>query len=52
LGDEQEQLLECTENILTWLERIMRYVKNVLNGKEENPNPEVGRKLMEVFFHF
>ncbi|CAK5103628.1 unnamed protein product [Meloidogyne enterolobii] len=48
LGDEQEQLLECTENILTWLERIMRYVKNVLNGKEENPNPEVGRRLMEI----
>ncbi|KAL7072664.1 hypothetical protein ACQ4LE_008081 [Meloidogyne hapla] len=48
LGDEQEQLLECTENVLTWLERIMRYVKNVLNGKDEDANPEIGRKLMEI----
>lgn len=46
-GNGEEQLLECTEDLLEWLKRMMIYVQNVLSGKEQS-NPIIGRKLMEV----
>uniref|UniRef100_A0A914HWC0 Rpn11/EIF3F C-terminal domain-containing protein n=1 Tax=Globodera rostochiensis TaxID=31243 RepID=A0A914HWC0_GLORO len=43
----QEQLLENGEQLVDWLEKMLIYVKKVLDGKEV-ADPTIGRKLMEI----
>ncbi|KAL3110149.1 hypothetical protein niasHT_015752 [Heterodera trifolii] len=46
-ANSQEQLLENGEQMVDWLEKMLGYVKRVLDGGE-TADPLMGRKLMEI----